>query len=366
MSEEKKVQDKYARVTSNSAKFLSAVDDSLLENPMYIPDSLQPYVNQFVRESRKRFDLLRDSMENFSKSSDQYIRIQKEIESVANSLFTVRKQIDKYTKGVVEMSKIMPNMSKGTQDSNYYINSAIFGNQWDNVLIDEQGKFSFELIDDDDVVRNIKKIMYNPTSTEQKDINTDRDFVSGYSYDGAVMGSPRKTRKEGQKITLDDIAPIQYSSAPIIQEPYAEKLMVYNMVQALEEEKKQGKKFNDIYIYNNLLTKFTDAGANRVIGTAFADLAGDGRTQSFAEMWESGLKDRSLYMHPDNGEKMPKDSIWMKDPANADVLSKLLSKHVVNTLNSLYGTIDVTTGQVVRSDAPRRKLSTKELLEKYS
>ena len=43
------------------------------------------------------------------------------------------------------------------------------------------------------------------------------------------------------------------------------------------------------------------------------------------------------YIHPDTGEDLPKGLLWMKDPNNADVLSKLLSRYVTNVMKDMHG-----------------------------
>ena len=68
-------------------------------------------------------------------------------------------------------------------------------------------------------------------------------------------------------------------------------------------------------------------------------------------MWEHGLNDENYYKHPDTGESLPEDVIWMKDPNNSDVLSKLLSRYITNTMKDLYGVVDKKTGAVRKTQA---------------
>ena len=148
----------------------------------------------------------------------------------------------------------------------------------------------------------------------------------------------------------------------IIQEPFAAKAFVFKLAEKTKFEKDSGRPFDGNWTYNSVLNNFTEAGPNATIGIAFADLAGDGQTKSFAEMYEEGMKE-DYYVHPDTGESLPEGLLWMKDPANADVVSKLLSRYVTNIMKDIYGpTIDEETGQIKKSTSQLAQ----ELIEKYS
>ena len=95
---------------------------------------------------------------------------------------------------------------------------------------------------------------------------------------------------------------------------------------------------------------------------AFTDMAGDGQTMSFAEMYKSGLKDPNFYLHPETGQQLPRDNSWMKDQNNSEILAQLLSKYIADTMKDIYGTIDVSTGQNKKTKADVAR----ELIEKYS
>ena len=76
---------------------------------------------------------------------------------------------------------------------------------------------------------------------------------------------------------------------------------VFDLANITKANKDRGKKFDSDWTYNSILNNLTDGGPNATIGLAHADLAGDGRTKSFAEMYEMGLKDPTLYIHPETG-----------------------------------------------------------------
>ena len=52
-------------------------------------------------------------------------------------------------------------------------------------------------------------------------------------------------------------------------------------------------------------------------------------------MWEDGLADKSLYINPKTGNKLPKDSEWMKEPENVEVLSQKLARHITNGMRDV-------------------------------
>ena len=134
---------KHARVISNSMKFLDGVDENF-SDPKYIPESIQSSINNYVRTSRNTFDVLTSAEYQYDKASDEHISIKKEKEHIAKSFITIKNQVDKYKRGIVEFKNAVPQMNKGTQDSNYFISSAINGNQWDELHIDKNGNFNLK------------------------------------------------------------------------------------------------------------------------------------------------------------------------------------------------------------------------------
>ena len=319
MAEEKQIQNKLSRVIANAPKFLDGFTDEHLNNSNYIPESLQPYLSAFLREGSKNIKYLMNELEKYDKSTDEYIAIQKEIEHIPRSFMNMREQVDKYKNGIGSFKNALGEMNKGTQDSNYYLNSAIFGNQWDDMTVDKFGNFQFHL----------------KHGSKKEDIST---------------------------FKLNDISNVTSGSTPIVTEPWVGKKYVYDLAQKTKEDKDNGKEFDYAWIYNNVLTTLTDNGPNHAVGMAFTDLVGDGQTKSFAEMYEHGLKDQDYYVHPDTGESLPEDTIWMKDADNSDVLSKLMSRYITNTMKDLHGVGDKKTGAVKKTQADLAQ----ELIEKYS
>ena len=319
MTDKKELQKKVSRVISNAPKFLDGFTPAHLDDPNYIPESLQPYLSDFVRTGSKNMKLLLNELERYDKSSDEYIAIQREIEHIPRSFINAREQVDKYKNGISNFKKALSNMNKGTQDSNYYLNSAVFGNQWDGMSVDEKGNFQFH-------------IKYGSKPSD----------ISSFK--------------------LNDISNVTDGSSPIITEPYIGKKYVYDLAEKIKLDKDNQRGFDYAWTYNNALTSLTDNGPNHIIGMAFTDMAGDGQTKSFAEMWENGLKDDNFYIHPDTGESLPEDVTWMKDSSNTEVLAKLLSRYITNTMKDLYGEIDEKTGKVKKTQADLAR----ELIEKYS
>ena len=99
MEEQKKEPlKKQASVTTNAMKYLFELDDEDLNNEKWIPPFLQKHVNKYAREGRKVFDQLMDASDRSEKSSDEHIEVRKEIEHVAKTFMTVKKQLGKYLK----------------------------------------------------------------------------------------------------------------------------------------------------------------------------------------------------------------------------------------------------------------------------
>ena len=298
---------KQARTITNSMKFLDGYDDETMTNSSYIPESIQPYINQFVRNIRSEFDELTDAEPQYDKSSDEHIAIMQGKESKAKSLITLNNQVRAYKQGISKFKQDLQGMNKGTQDANYFMNSAIYGNQWDDLHIDKNGNFNFLVSQED--------LLGEKTNDARRNFNETGEWTKG----------------NAGVLKLEDM-----ENNAIIQEPYGQKSYVFKLAEKTKVERDSGKPFDERWTYNSTLNNLTEAGPNAVIGTAFTDLAGDGQTKSFAEMYDEGLKEE-YYVHPDTGETMPEGTTWMKDPANADVLSKLLSKYVTNTMKDMYG-----------------------------
>ena len=142
---ESKTNIKALRIGNNSLKYLDSITDQHLTDVDYIPEDLQPYVNEYVRLGRKNFDMMGDVQNDFPKSSDEYISIQQNMEGVARGFIKLKNQVELYKSGIGKFKAMIPEINKGTKDENYYLNSAIFGNQWDGANIDKDGNIIFKI-----------------------------------------------------------------------------------------------------------------------------------------------------------------------------------------------------------------------------
>ena len=246
---EKQIKEKLARVSSNSMKYLNDMSDDHLNDFNYIPESVVPYINNFIRTKKVTFDLLHDTLDKYDKSSDEYVATQREIENIAKSFINVRGQVDKYKNAITDFKGMLPSMNKGTQSSNYFIASAIFGNQPDSVEIDNFGNFTF----------------------------------------GVSSGAKES---EGNTFKLNDVANLSSGGpASIVTEPYGSKSFVWKLAEKTKIDKDNGRDFDYDWIYKKVLNNFADSGPYNSIGMAFTDMAGDNSSKSFAEMYEDGLQE---------------------------------------------------------------------------
>ena len=208
-------------------------------------------------------------------------------------------------------------MSKGTKDQNLYTNMLVGGAQADGVVIDEVGRFMF----------------------------------------GTKHG-----KNDASWFALDDMMGASNGS-PIVTEPYGSKNFIWNMTEETKLNSDNGLDFDEQWTYTKIYNNLSEGGSSNAIGVAFADLAGDNQSKSFAEMYESGLNDQSYYVHPETGEAMPSDSEWMKDPNNADILKELLGKYITNVMKDIHGPIlNEETGQLKKTQSQLAE----EIIKKYS
>ena len=188
------------------------------------------------------------------------------------------------------------------------------------------------------------------------------DFTPPTATTSAQVGAGAMTLIKSIDASSDNtISFVDGTSSVVLDNTY--KTYIFKLAERTKAEKDMGKPFDYNSTYNNALGSFTDSGPNGIIGLAFTDMAGDGRTKSFAEMYEEGLNDQSLYTHPETGQTLPKDITWMKDPENSDVLSQLLAKHVTNIMGDVYN------GNRSPSPQTNRALNTakaRDLIKKYS
>jgi len=339
----KKASEKYARVTGNGMKYLNTWDEEIMTNNPKIPESIQPYINSYVRDVRKQWDELTDIEPHFDKSSDEHIAIQYKQEKLGKSLITLDKQTKAYKAGIGSFKGALGGMSSATQESSLFVNSAIYGNQWDSMHINDAGKMSF-LVSGEELGRNIKGIGHGD------------DIKKHFAETGQnLLGS------EGV-FNLDDMGDFVNGSMPIIQDPAMSKLHVLQLAEKTKVDRDSGKPFDERHTYNSTLTKLTEIGASGIIGTAFTDLAGDSLTKSFAEMYEEGLQE-DYYINPETGEFLPEGTAWMKDPNNSKVLSQVLSKYITNVMKDIHG--PVKGSRVALSEQEQNELAN-ELIRKYS
>ena len=198
MVEKEQIQNKLSRVIANAPKFLDGFTDAHFNDPNYIPESLQPYLSAFLREGSKTIKHLMDELEKYDKSSDEYMALQKEIEHIPRSFMNMREQVDKYKNGINSFKNALGEMNKGTQDSNYYLNSAIFGNQWDDMTVDKFGNMQFHL----------------KHGTKVEDVST---------------------------FKLNDISNVTSGTTPIVTEPWIGKKYVFDLAQKTKKDKVIGE-----------------------------------------------------------------------------------------------------------------------------
>ena len=297
-----------------SVRYLDATNDEELSSPDYILEYVRPALGDFVRGIRKKHDNITDKLDKTDKASPSYDKLSRKRESLANSLVMARSQLTSLNTGTLGMKRAMGSLNKGTQSANLYGNSVVYGAQSDNVKFDDEGKMTFASM----------------IGSGPNDIST---------------------------FNLDDMGEFG-----LITEPVGSKAFVWKLAEKTKQDAISGKEFDGDWAYTRIFNDLTKRGPHNSIGMAFADLAGDNQTKSFAEQYEDGLVDPMYYTHPETGEALPQDSSWMKDPKNADLLKKFLGRYIVNVMKEVHGpTINEKTGQVKKTQADR----VQELIKKY-
>tara|TARA_R100000458_G_C8272185_1_gene246991 strand:+ start:707 stop:1699 length:993 start_codon:yes stop_codon:yes gene_type:complete len=319
-SVQKKMKDFNTFVISNSLQNISGYTKDHLNDFKYIPEILRPVVNDFVRKGRVAYDLISSQIDRFDKSSDDYIEMQSRMENIFKSFVNVRNQIDIFKRSKWEFKNALGEMNEGTQDSNYFLNSSIFGEIGNTPQIDEDGNISF------------------------------------------AIGTPdAKGGTSWNSFKLNDMSNVRAGSSPIITEPYGSKNFVWNMANKTKDAKDNNIPLDLDFIKRTTMNNLTEFGPNNTIGMAFTDMSGDHTNMSFAKQYEQGLKDKKYYTHPKTGESMPTDSAWMKDPANVEVLNIFLTDYITDIMKDIYGTIDEDTGKIKKSQADLAQ----EIISKY-
>jgi hypothetical protein len=287
-----KKQSKPERVVANAYKYFDSIDDNYLEDPSYIPESIQPYINSALREDRAFFDLIEKRLNLVDRDSDDYAKALRQREMIVKKFVTIRNQIDLLNKRTKGVKGAIATLNPATSEENTYVNLGVHGNQWDSFHIDEDGKFHFGL-----------------------DIDNKLNFFK-----------------------LDEIQ----DSYPMITEPFKEKIDLFKLANTTKDKRDNGETFDWEWTYDKLLYNISQAGPQVAMGLAFTDVAGDGRSKSFAEQWDEGLADESLY-RDDNGdlivneEGAPFTSNDMRNPANARVTGEVFSKYMTNVMAEIGG-----------------------------
>ena len=322
--EGEKMQQLFSYVNTEALRNLDGYTDLHLNDARYIPESLNPIIKNYIVGKRKNYDYLRDELERHDKASNEYMTINSEIEQIQRSFMNLRSDVDLFKSTKMDFKNVLGEMNPGTQDSNYFLNSAVFG-ELSQPEIDEDGNLLFA--------------METPVGD----------------------GKPNNITKYKMK----DMSNIKAGQSPIITEPYGTKNFVWKMAEKTYAAKQSGASYDGEWTKKMIANNIESFGPNNIIGTAFSDLAGDNRTKSFADQYEEGLKNKDYYVHPITGEQLPTDSTWMKDPANTEALGMLLTNYISDIMTDIYGVTDSETGQVTKEKKTQAQIA-QDIVKKYS
>ena len=309
-------------------KYLDKYTDIHASDPNYIPEYLQPFINDFVRKARKDFDIVTEEMESYDKASDKHIAASKKREDIARKLITLKEQLGIHKTGISAFKQALGNMNEGTKEIDVITNMLAFTDQADIVKIDDLGRLHF-----------------------------------GGRF-GKATGGPRKKRAEKENehvFKLDDMADPTSGESPIIQEPFETKMFVWNLAEKINQDRVNKVPFNYDWVYTRVFDELSSKGTQNTIGMAFTDIAADQESGSFAKMWGDGLADPVYYIDPRTGKPILGDNEWMKNFENSDVLTKFLGKYITDIMRDIYGSIDETTGQLEKTKSELAQ----ELIKKY-
>ena len=306
-----KVESGYGYINNESLERLNDIN--------YIPEHIQSIINPFVRKQAKVMDDLIEEREGYDKNSEEHDNISLEMEKVAKSLPVLKDQIVKLNQGTLELKEIMGSISPGAQDSNLYTNFIMLAGQGDSYNIDDEGKISVDSA-------------YGPGK---------EDFSS---------------------FRLDDASSPTNGQSPIVVEPFESKTNIWRLAEETKQNQVEGKSFDEEWTFKRIMNELTNKGASNTIGLAFADLAGDGQTKSFADQWDDGLADPYFYIDPETGKPIDKNNLWMKNPANYAILQKFLGRYITDIMKDVHGEIEEETGQIKKSQADIAQ----EIIKKYS
>jgi len=314
----------------NGFKVIDARDDAAQSSS--VDENLLPHIDKKIRKQMDAFNMLSIEEVKYDKSSPEHMYIHQEKEKIGRSIINIKNQEQKYNENAYAFKQDLSELNPGTKNEDLHINTAVYGAQSRAVHIDDDGNMSF-LLDDVDITAERNSAYEQFSETGEWNEN------------------------EGEVVLLNDMG-----ARAIVKEPYTVKAFVFKLADKSKNDKDSGKQFDEKWTYNSSLSNITDSGPKGTIGAAFADLAGDGQTKSFAEMYVDGLN-KEYYIHPDTGQPLPAGSEWMKDSANSKILAKLLARYITNVMKDIHTpTIDETTGQIKKSQSQLAQ----EIIEKYS
>ena len=313
--------------TEHGMNYLKHENNENLSSPDYIPEYIEGPLFDNVRDAHRLFGEFSVMEEQAVRGSKEQMTLAREKEKQIKRVIKIKEQLETYKTSTKQLKEALGAMSKGTQDSNVFANMVIFGGQSDAIDFDEDGNMSFSV----------------------------------------VYGAPGAKSVDEQNNTsvfkLNDMADVYGGGSPIVSEPFQSKMDIWSLAEETKATQAEGKDFDREWMYKRLINDFTEKGANNTIGLAFADLAGDNQTKSFAEQWNDGLADPFFYINPETGEPItPGDMNWMKDPQYAGTLNKFLAKYITDIMQDVHGTVDKDTGQVKKSQAEIAQ----EIVKKYS
>ena len=272
--------------------YLNDLERNRANDFLDVPDKMQPFINNFIRTSHQKFIELDVAMGAVPKNSDEFTYLQNEIDNVGKSWISLKKQIDLYREKQEAFRGAVDRINAGTKAENLFVNSAVFGNEYEDMAIKENGEILFSIGD------------------------------GVYSLN---------------------------NMPPLVEEPYTGKNYIFDLAKRVREQKINGMSFDADGTFREVLDTINQTGPEGVIGLAHTDVAGDGTTKSFQEMWEEGLADQSLYLD-EEGNKMDKNAEWMKDPANAEILSNKLGAWLVGGMGTYYDNMEIIppgTGKIL-------------------
>ena len=289
-------QKEQSRFTASTLQNLNKYTENDFNDPTWVPEGMQIELRSFLRKAKNATALLYNEREKYSKGSEEFLTFGDEIERVSKSVINLRDQLNIYKNSKLNFKNALPNINKGTKESDFLINSIIYGEAGNKVGIDNNGNINFAM-----------------PSGDGKDV------------------------EEESWLELDEVSDINLGSAPIITEPYGGKKFVWDMANKVKADKDSNIPLDREWINKSILNNFSNTGDNNMVGMAFTDLSADGRSKSFAEQYEEGLNNNKYYINPITGDKLPGDNEWMKDVSNIEVLRLLMSEYITDVMTDVYG-----------------------------